>query len=295
MPTNFGNLPSNAPISGDGLADTTVTAAKLADDVLPLGSVIDWYRPTTSTAVPTGWAICDGTAWSSIDNSMGAAKAQLTTGNIPDLIGKVTVGARLTTTAGGATPADGTASSNGNAYANAPGIGGTGGSNAAINLAHTHSIPAHGHGNNLAVSGAGANISINGAGTGISVNGSGDLATTNVNLNHGHTYDWAYGNTSTGNTGSFTRTTTVTYYTSTTSYVLGEHAHTLPNHGHGITDPTHAHGITQTNHSHNLTGSVGPNTNGDSAMTTTNLSWTSAVTDVRPAHVGMLKIMKVKV
>lgn len=278
---------------GEVLSDGVIPASALSDDVLPLGTVIDWYRASTSVAVPSGWAICDGSAWNGIDNQMGEAKAKLTTGNIPNLIGKVTVGARLTTTSGGSTAADGTNSTNGDAYANAPGIGGSGGSNSAINLAHTHGVPGHGHANTLAVSGAGANISVNAAGTGVSVNGSGDLAVTETFLNHSHTYFDSNFSTSTGNTGSYTRVTNVSYYTTNTGGALGWHAHTLPNHAHGISDPTHAHGITQSNHAHGLTGSVGPNTNGDSTLTTTSLSWTAAVTDVRPAHVGMLKIMKV--
>ena len=109
--TNLGALASNA----------TIPASALGDDVLPLGSVIDWYRVTTATTVPAGWAVCDGSLWNDLDNQMGSSKAKLTTGNIPDLTGKVTVGARLTTTAGGLTAADGAASANGNAYANAPG------------------------------------------------------------------------------------------------------------------------------------------------------------------------------
>jgi len=29
---------------------------------VPIGTIVDWYRPTTATPLPVGWRICDGTA-----------------------------------------------------------------------------------------------------------------------------------------------------------------------------------------------------------------------------------------
>ena len=295
MATNLGNLDSDAQIPADGLAD----------HVLPLGTVIDWYRASTSTSVPSGWVVCDGTNWNDIDNHMGSAQAKLTTGTIPNLIGKFTMGARPTTTAGGVTAADTTASSNGNAYANAPGIGGVGGSNAAISLAHTHTIAGHGHAHTIATTGAKANVTSaenNGAtnnitsynATGLTVNG--ETPTTTTQASHQHDYyitGYTTGNLN-SSSGSYVRVNTINYSTAQSSSA-GSHSHTVT-HGHGVTDPNHAHTIYQTNHTHAITGAVGTGTAGDSAMTTGGLSWdTSAVTDMRPAHVGLLKIMKVKI
>lgn len=267
---NFGALASNA----------TIPANALGDDVLPLGSVIDWYRVTTATTVPAGWAVCDGSLWNDLDNQMGSSKAKLTTGNIPNLIGKVTVGARLTTTAGGLTAADGTASSNGDAYANAPGIGGTGGSNA---------IKAgHGHGFSLGATGSTANLTVTSGGTGITF--SAESPGTTGSGYHYHstdTYNYQFArdfNTGTASTGSFTRLTSGIFsYPTGYTNIIGDHTHTVNSHGHGFSDPGHGHGTTQSNHTHGVSGNVGPNTDGDNAV------------DVRPAHVGLLKIMKVKI
>lgn len=271
--TNLGALASNA----------TIPASALGDDVLPLGSVIDWYRVTTATTVPAGWAVCDGALWDDLDNQMGSSKAKLTTGNIPNLIGKVTVGARLTTTAGGLTAADGTASANGNAYANAPGIGGAGGSNAAIDLAHTHTVPAHSHSNFASFAVTGGN---HGHGNNFGVGSSHNLS----GAQHQHPYersqDYAVG---LGAGGSVTNwqinRTTVNTSNSNNVSIAGSVSTTISG---GVYDST--------SHSHGFTGSIGNAAlSGDSAMTSGSPSWAAAVTDVRPAHVGLLKIMKVKI
>lgn len=69
-----------AAVGPDELADDSVTRSKLADDavgsnelddgavharhldpnVLPIGSIIPWWRPGTAHPVPTGWVPCDG-------------------------------------------------------------------------------------------------------------------------------------------------------------------------------------------------------------------------------------------
>lgn len=250
------------------IADLQVTGAKIADNVLPLGSVIDWYRVTSGTFVPTGWAVCDGSLWNDIDNHMGASKAKLTLGNIPNLIGKVTVGARLTVASGGSGgAADGTGSTNGDAYANAPGIGGTGGSNA--------TIPGHGHAvDALTVTGDGTHShSVGGDGTHSHTGSSGNdtpdhthaylIRDINALSNPGFYTAGGFGQVGYPSGGASTR-----------------HTHPITISGAG----THGHTVTGAGtHSHDVGGTIGPNTNGDSAV------------DVRPAHVGLLKIMKVKI
>ena len=270
--TNLGALASNA----------TIPASALGDDVLPLGSVIDWYRVTTATTVPAGWAVCDGALWDDLDNQMGSSKAKLTTGNIPNLIGKVTVGARLTTTAGGLTAADGAASANGNAYANAPGIGGAGGSNAAIDLAHTHTVPAHSHSNFAS------------------------FALTGGNHGHGHNFQVGSSHNLSGNSHSHTYERSNDYNVALAGGVSQPNwqiARSSQNTGpssvgiSGSVSTSISGAVTDsTSHSHGFTGSIGNAAlSGDSAMTSGSASWTAAVTDVRPAHVGLLKIMKVKI
>jgi hypothetical protein len=279
------------------IADLQVTGAKIADNVLPLGSVIDWYRVTSGTFVPTGWAVCDGTAWNDIDNHMGASKAKLTSGNIPNLIGKFTVGARLTVASGGSGGAADTApSTNGDAYANAPGIGGTGGSNAAINLAHTHTVAGHGHGFSLSAVGNTANLTVTNGGTGITFVAEAPGTTTNGNHRHSYYYESVGTTALAGTSGSqYFYLKALNAVNDTTTYA-GEHSHTVNNHGHGFSDPGHGHGTTQSNHTHGVSGTVGTaGTSGDSAITTSWFGTSGVLTDFRPAHVGLLKIMKVKI
>jgi len=266
-PVSTNNIKNNA-ITSAKIAPGAISASNLATNVVPLGTVIDWWRATTSTSVPAGWAVCDGTAWSQIANDFS-----LVSGNIPNLIGKVIVGARLTTTAGGATAADGTGSTNGDAYANAPGIGGTGGSNSLI--------PGHGHAYNLGVAGDGGH----GHSTGTESADHSHSGNTGGHSNdHTHAYlvgqdyrvslrygdgnqvttDWQVGKTGYGTGGA-----------------SANHTHAFSTGGRSA---AHTHAVYGAgSHTHTITGTVGSNTNGDAAI------------DVRPAHVGLLKIMKVRI
>jgi hypothetical protein len=116
---------ANNAVGSAQLANQAVDFLQLAADVLPLGSVMLWWRPSGSTATPGGpWEIMDGRAWNSIANTMNNGSA-LTTGNIPDMRGAFPIGADILGQV-------------------APGIGATGGSNTA-NVAHTHTVNAHTH------------------------------------------------------------------------------------------------------------------------------------------------------
>ena len=55
-----------------------------------LGHVVEWYRANANVPVPRGFAVCDGTAWGAIVNDMG-----LSTGNIPNLVDRFTLGVPL--------------------------------------------------------------------------------------------------------------------------------------------------------------------------------------------------------
>lgn len=115
-------------ITGKKVKPETLTANLLHPSVLPLGSVIDWWRPPGSSASPeivdpegkAVWHICEGTAWSSVSNRMGAGGSELKTGNMPDLRKVFARGSSLAEvreSGGSATPS----------------------------LAHTHTVAAHSH------------------------------------------------------------------------------------------------------------------------------------------------------
>lgn len=137
-------------VTNDKIAVGAVAIQNLGNDVLnrmiPLGTVLDWYPPDGTSgpgwAVPSGFAICDGTAWNNIDNQMGANGVKLTSGSIPNLIGKYVIGADPTraksaTASGVHNTTDGTYTS--------PGITASAGQNTVSNANHNHTIPNHFH------------------------------------------------------------------------------------------------------------------------------------------------------
>jgi len=93
---------------------------------VPVGTIIEWYRPTPSTAIPDGWAVCDG---STVSDAASPMNGQPT----PNLVGRFTSGldpAQVTPTtygAGTATP-----------------LPEQGGQNS-VDLTHGHAIPNHSH------------------------------------------------------------------------------------------------------------------------------------------------------
>jgi hypothetical protein len=118
------------------IADHAVQSKHLAADIMPLGTVITWYRANTAIPIPTGgWEVCDGRPWASVSNAWG-----IVAGNMPDSRNRYVLGAALTGT--------------GTGIGDPPGIGALGGQNQ-INLQHTHtgrphthSVPPHTHGIN---------------------------------------------------------------------------------------------------------------------------------------------------
>lgn len=124
-------IPS-AKLAADGgmpLAALDAVAIRQFD---PIGTVIQWWRPTNAVAVPNGWAICDGATIASGSHDFGTGSSIV----LPDLRNAFVLGASTAVGDGGA--------SNGETAANAPGIRGTGGSHTK-NIAHTHNIAAHTH------------------------------------------------------------------------------------------------------------------------------------------------------
>jgi hypothetical protein len=262
-------LPS-VKIAGDGnLLYATKDAASKRQDV-PLGTVLDWWRPSSTYdagggagVAPPGYAVCDGATVLQADHDFGAIGSIV----LPDLRNKFVLGASLAIADGGvsATPAD--------AAASAPGIRGVGGSHL-----HLHSVPAHYH----SAQGTGATI-----------------AATTATESVGHTH--------TGTTGNDTpdHTHTIATYQDNSARSLGETVSMGDYNASGGAASTngasarHQHPFTtggvSASHTHsiphaNITGLVGTVTagqNGDAAFNTVN-------GDTRPSYVGLLKIMKIK-
>lgn len=135
---NSQTIPANSVGAGqiiDGsvgtaeLAANAVTEPKLDPNVVPIGSVIPWWRPTGATPVPTGWVVANGATVS--DHSFGGGPI-----TIPDLRNRFVLGAATSGTGtGNTTPPD---------------IGSTGGAtNHSLShthtLSHTHDVVLPGH------------------------------------------------------------------------------------------------------------------------------------------------------
>lgn len=133
----------------DGAVGLTELTAAIVNSLVPLGAVIDWYPPTSAAApwdayVPSGYVICDGRLWSTVVNDMG-----YTTGNVPNLTGKYTIGAKASlardtnashVTATGVQSPPGVGGIIGTAVASAEAA-----SAAHDNQAHQHNVAAHSH------------------------------------------------------------------------------------------------------------------------------------------------------
>lgn len=107
------------------IANGAVTFAKLDPSVIPIGTVIMWYRPNGTVAIPSGWEILDGRTWVSVPNAWGIAA-----GSIPDFRNRFPLGAALSGTGSNST--------------DPPDIGQIGGA-MSVSLAHTHVVAGHTH------------------------------------------------------------------------------------------------------------------------------------------------------
>lgn len=109
--------PPLSPLSQIG----AVPLALSAPGTVPIGTVIDWWRPGPNTPIPAGWAVCDG---SPITDPLSDLVGELT----PPLVGRFVRGLD---------PALVTPSSYGiGATTSLPDIGG----NPAVDLTHSHTI-----------------------------------------------------------------------------------------------------------------------------------------------------------
>src|SRR5436190_7965715 len=127
--------------------DKGISLRQMDDDVLrqgvPVGGMIEWWRPApvggSEVPLPSGYEVADGRTIAAGLHDFPISGSI----TLPDLRNLFILGAD-------ADPAkDGTNGVNGNLATNAPGVRGSGGSNAVKDLTHTHNSPAHGHGSSL--------------------------------------------------------------------------------------------------------------------------------------------------
>lgn len=155
--------------------DAGIKQAHLAPEVVnnevPIGAVLEWWRPSTAVPLPPGFVVCDGSSVSSHD--FPGVSGSVTT---PDLRNVFILGAD-------SAKADGTGAGGTDATADAPGIRGSGGTHQqGLTVAQ---LPAHSHGG---ATGAGTTSTNTPPGH----NHSGGTAGMNQNAVHGHTHGrWA--------------------------------------------------------------------------------------------------------
>ncbi|MDW3195102.1 MAG: hypothetical protein R8G66_22200 [Cytophagales bacterium] len=76
---------------------TFVSVHKVSHDTPPVGTVIDWFRPTKNTAIPTGWRIANGDYISSKDQN---ADASMRGKRLPNLNGRFVRGVTSSSASG---------------------------------------------------------------------------------------------------------------------------------------------------------------------------------------------------
>jgi hypothetical protein len=145
VPSKAGSL-STSVLSADAGIKQTMLAPEVVNNEVPIGGVIEWWRPAQSVPTPVGYEICDGRTVTQHDFPGVAGSVAL-----PDLRNVFILGAD-------STKGDGAGASGTDGNTNGPGIRGVGGSNqhllTATELAsHAHTATsgsmnrnnAHGH------------------------------------------------------------------------------------------------------------------------------------------------------
>lgn len=116
-PMAVGGVPANTIAADAGLPYGAISAQAKQQDV-PIGGVIDWWRPTSNVPVPEGYVVCDGlTTLTAAQHDFGTGASVV----VPDFRNAFILGASITKT-------DGAAAAGGDAATDAPGIRGSGGS-----------------------------------------------------------------------------------------------------------------------------------------------------------------------
>lgn len=95
--------------------------------LVPVGTIVDWFRPAATTPTPDGWKICDG---STVSDALSPFNGK----NVPDLRNRFVLGIDAS---------NATVMASYGADQGAPPSGGQ--SAVGLSLAHSHTVPAHSH------------------------------------------------------------------------------------------------------------------------------------------------------
>lgn len=248
-------IPSSL-IRDDQALDINASGASLLRQVIPIGAVIDWWRPSSSFPIPDGFAVCNGQVIAADQHDFGGGA----TVQLPDLRNKFIVGAdNLKVDGGQSAPGDGTAAFDAQ-HPHAPGIRGTGGANAPKDLRHSHQF-GHSHTTPMLDHYHG-------------VTGVDHLHGVTVSISTGASNSNTAGGVGSGGYAA------CAYY---------NHSHTGS--GSGGTGAADRSLYTNTGYS---TAGAGASSTVSQSTTTTDLGTASTTADMRPSHYGLLKIMKVR-
>lgn len=288
VPGQDGSIPGDF-ISNDNKLDLPTLGDDIKRQLVPVGAVIDWWRPDVSVNVPSGFAICEGQSISSSNHDFGTGQAI----TLPDLRNKFVIGANKNNS-------DASSGSVGTSASNAPGIRGEGGSNGTKDLTHTHTVYKHNH--TLSTSSGRATFSAP------SYSFSGNA----MNLSHHHNlyndYDshrimWRTKNTATNGNRVVTNIYDNTQGVNTSGYDI-DFAFDYRNLTTGVVADTGWDTTPTGTVSYSSGGSIGGKAgladgtgvrDGDTDVSTSPATANITNThDFRPAYVGLLKIMKVK-
>jgi len=122
---------SNITLADDGGGKVTISGPAAAAAV-PVGTVVSWWRPTTSTAIPTDWEVCDG----GLVSDAGSPFDGQTRPNLQDKFIRGLNNASLPTYGGPAAPPSGGADS----HSHSGSVGSTGSAGG-----HSHNVNNHSH------------------------------------------------------------------------------------------------------------------------------------------------------
>jgi hypothetical protein len=121
---------ANSTVTGSKIASGTITPLNLANSVLPIGSVIQWWRPNGAYPLPSGWAVCDGSIISSSNHDFGTGGSI----TLPNMTNRFAMGANPSAAYG----------QTGDGGSVGAGVNGSGGANF-LALAHSHVADDHYH------------------------------------------------------------------------------------------------------------------------------------------------------
>jgi hypothetical protein len=135
MPAAPGSFPTSM-LAGDAGLDLDALSAEIKRQMTQIGQIIDWWRPADSVPIPSGFEVCDGHQVAAGQHDFPGLSTSAI--NLPNLLNAFILGADPS-------KAFATAAAPGDAAANAPGVAGSGGSNAPKDLSHQHNVPIPNH------------------------------------------------------------------------------------------------------------------------------------------------------